>query len=153
MKSKDFGWRCFHCDRYFDDVQQARLHFGPTEHAVPSCQIDAAQVRMLEADLAAYRAEDTDLHRTIYSLQSEMRTAMRREEERGYARALQEVTALVPKLGVDPQAINRLLISFGGDCIPILVRENEYKCPLCSEQFTVADEHALEPKRGHTCHA
>jgi hypothetical protein len=155
MKSKDFGWRCFHCDRYFHEIEQARLHFGPTEYAVPSCQIDAAQVRLLERQLAEYRAEDTELYRTINRLQSEHYQALRRAEEAGYAHCMRDITAIVPKLGGDPQALTRILIEFGGDRIPILVAPNKYKCPLCEVSFSVADdsEYTLHPNRGHTCHA
>lgn len=151
------SWRCFHCDANFTDSNLARLHFGDSIIDRPACQIDAEQVRVLERQLAEYRAEDTELHRTIYRLQSEHREALKREEERGYARCMRDVTAIVPKLGGDPQTLTRILVEFGGDRIPSIVATSDsatdYKCPKCDVTFTVAadNDHALEPQRGHSC--
>lgn len=83
-------WRCFHCDEVFVDKQAAEAHFGSTEIDKPICQLDAAYVRGLEAELARYRGEDTDLHRQIYGMQADHAVALRRAEEQGYARGLHD---------------------------------------------------------------
>lgn len=83
-------WRCFHCDEVFTTVESATEHFGPSMYRDPACTIDAARLRELEAMLARYRQDDTDLHREIYRLQSQHRTELLREEEKGYARGLKD---------------------------------------------------------------
>jgi len=84
------AWKCFHCAESFTNVEDARLHFGATERVQPICQIDAAHVREMEAELSRYREEDTDLHRTIAALESAHYLALQREEEKGYARGLRD---------------------------------------------------------------
>jgi hypothetical protein len=101
-------WRCFHCDEVFTTVGSARDHFGLNDRDLPGCVIDKVMVedggkpergrgllmalRKAEAELARYREEDTDLHREIHRLNSEHRLALRREEEKGYARGLADRT-------------------------------------------------------------
>lgn len=81
-------WRCFHCELVCTNWMQARMHFGPSLYSAPACQIDAAHLRDLEAQLSRYREEDTDLHRQIHGMQSEHQQALLREEEKGYRRGL-----------------------------------------------------------------
>lgn len=81
-------WRCFHCDEVFNDSEQAALHFGTSQWHEPVCQVSPEKLRELEVQLALYREEDTDLHREIYRMQADHNTALRREEEKGYARGL-----------------------------------------------------------------
>ena len=81
-------WRCFHCGEVCKTHEEGLLHFGADESALPACRIDAAHVRELEAQLLAYRAEDTDLHREIYAMRGNHARELVREEERGYAKGL-----------------------------------------------------------------
>lgn len=87
------SWRCFHCDAVFTDREGARLHFGTTEMQRPACTIDVAEYRRMEEINARHCAEDTDLHRQIYSLENQHAQALRREEEKGYARGLADANA------------------------------------------------------------
>jgi hypothetical protein len=99
-------WRCFHCDETFtkDQHKWAQQHFGVTEAETPVCLMRVPgehhlleRLRRQEHELAAYRAEDTDLHRAILSMECDHRTALIREEEKGYARGLSDaLDAQVP---------------------------------------------------------
>lgn len=91
-------WRCFHCDALFTDSGEARLHFGPSEHSAPVCQIDAAALRDLEETLRRYREEDTDLHRALYAKDCKHAVALRRAEEQGYATGLADAAGEVREL-------------------------------------------------------
>jgi hypothetical protein len=51
-------------------------------------------LRSAQDELARYRAEDTDLMRAIWAMQSDHATALRREEERGYEKGLRDGMAL-----------------------------------------------------------
>lgn len=83
-------WRCFHCDEAFTEAEDAETHFGKSEHSQPACQIDAAEYRAMEERMRRYNEEDSDLHRTMYGMQSDHQTALQREEEKGYARGLKD---------------------------------------------------------------
>jgi hypothetical protein len=83
-------YRCFHCDEIFTDAELARLHFGKTFLATPACQVDAAHLREMEAQLARYHDEDTDLHRQIARMEWDHQRALRRAEEDGYAKGLRD---------------------------------------------------------------
>lgn len=88
---KDSGpWRCFHCDEVFSDHESAALHFGTSEHQAPACTIDVAEYRAMEQRMHRYNEEDSDLHREIYGMQARHQAALRSEEERGYARGLED---------------------------------------------------------------
>lgn len=90
------GWRCFHCDDYFDSAhrKEAAEHFGGTLDAAPACKIAqqdgglVGYIRQQERELESFREEDTPLHRRIASLICEHAGELRREEEKGYARGL-----------------------------------------------------------------
>jgi hypothetical protein len=88
------GWTCFHCGETFPGNmgghRAAQLHFGASIHDDPKCQISAHRLRAMETELRRYREEDTDLHREIARLQSDHAVALRREEEKGYARGLRD---------------------------------------------------------------
>lgn len=95
------GWTCFHCGETFTTVGAARDHFGADPLATPGCQIKAGEERGLlmalrkaEAELARYRADDSDMDRKLYAMQAEHRAALQREEEKGYARGLADGQAL-----------------------------------------------------------
>lgn len=87
------GWTCFHCGEHFGPSfrgwQEARNHFGDNVRGDAFCQYTAKQVRVLEDLLRSYQEEDTPRDRVIHRLQSEHAVALRREEEKGYARGLQ----------------------------------------------------------------
>jgi hypothetical protein len=92
------SWRCWHCDEVFADRESAALHFGTSAGDQPGCvlQVNPEGLGLLRAlreaalQLAKWRLEDTDLHRTINRLTAEHAVALRREEERGYARGLRD---------------------------------------------------------------
>jgi hypothetical protein len=90
----DKQWRCFHCDEVFTDEREAMQHFGKSEHREAACQVDVTRLRELEDQLRAYHNEDTDLYRQMARLQSDHATALRREEEIGYARGIKDYRRL-----------------------------------------------------------
>ncbi len=98
------GWICFHCWEHFPPTfagqQAARHHFGdgPTED--PACRINARQFRAMQDLTRRYQDEDTSLHREIYRLKAEHATALRREEEKGYARGLVDAVKYPETLGL-----------------------------------------------------
>lgn len=81
-------WRCFHCGDSFTDRAAAAEHFGRSEVREPACFVDIAKYREMEAIQERYIEEDTDLHRELARLQNDHAIALRREEEKGYARGL-----------------------------------------------------------------
>lgn len=100
-------WRCFFCDEVFTTPGGAADHFGATLNDKPGCLIDyqvqvelggvpqrgrglEMELRRTQAELARYREEDTDLHRALHRKDSEHALALRREEEKGYARGLRD---------------------------------------------------------------
>jgi len=96
------SWRCFHCDEVFTDRSAALEHFGESECHTPGCQIDITDVRAMEKALRQYRAGDTLLYRQLRQLKSDHATALRREEEKGYARGVadmrEQLTAAIAAL-------------------------------------------------------
>lgn len=88
-------WRCFHCDEVFRSARLAAEHFGDEIYSTPSCQIGGLRhmvtlIRDQEKQLRSYCAEDTSLLRTLWSIESDHRQALRREEEKGYGRGLRD---------------------------------------------------------------
>lgn len=90
-------WRCFFCDEVFTRRKDASEHFGcfdSCEADIPACKIAAHEghlvhyIRTLEGELRRYRDEDSDVMRSIMTLESEHAAALRNEEEKGYARGL-----------------------------------------------------------------
>jgi hypothetical protein len=96
-------WRCFFCDEVFTRRKDAAEHFGVDEGCeadVPACKIAAHEghlvkyIRKLEAELRRYVSEDSDVMRSIMTLESEHRRALQREEEKGYERGVNDMKAL-----------------------------------------------------------
>jgi hypothetical protein len=92
-------WRCFHCGETFLLAQKrwAQEHFGIDQGATPACLIRSAgenallsALRDAEAQLEVYRAEDGKILRAMAAMQSDHATALRHQEELGYARGLRD---------------------------------------------------------------
>lgn len=90
-------WRCFHCGETFTLAQKrwAGEHFGWRQEQEPVCLIRTAgesqllnALRFAENELAGYREEDGRIIRAMYSMQADHAAALRREEERGYAKGV-----------------------------------------------------------------
>lgn len=106
------GWTCFHCGDTFTDERSARTHFGPTPDSEPGCIIKLQQgdrsmlraLRIFEAERDELRRqqvdEDSQLHRELAALGAEMSTAVRRAEEAGYARGLEDAKKYPETLGL-----------------------------------------------------
>lgn len=97
--SEKIYWRCFHCGDVFTKSQErwAREHFGLTGDATPVCLIRTAgesallsALRDAEEELIGHRAEDTKILRAMWSMRADHAQALRREEELGYARGLDD---------------------------------------------------------------
>lgn len=88
--ASDGPWRCFHCNELLTTETEATLHFGKNERHSPACQIDIAEYRKMEERMHSYVAEDSDLHREMYAMSSSHQIALKREEEKGYARGLRD---------------------------------------------------------------
>lgn len=102
MSDRKIHWRCFHCGEAFTKAQErwAREHFGRDESELPVCQMRVSgehhlltALRNAQDELAAYRAEDTDLMRAIYAQAADHAAALRREEERGYQKGVRDARA------------------------------------------------------------
>jgi hypothetical protein len=91
------GWTCFHCGMHFSGDfkgwQEAFKHFGSNVQGDAWCQYTAIQVRAMEDLLRRYQEEDTPRDRYLAKIQAEHATALRREEEKGYARGLRDAKA------------------------------------------------------------
>lgn len=94
-------WRCFHCDEVFTDPALATDHFGHNQTQEPICQVNAVKFREMEELVRRYQDEDTDLHRQIHRMQSDHQVALIREEEKGYAKGLQDGRAFYKHLSPD----------------------------------------------------
>lgn len=84
------SWRCFHCDETFTDREDALIHFGFNQMTDAACQIDIKAFREMEECQARHLAEDSDMDRAMHRMRAEHDAALRREEERGYAKGLQD---------------------------------------------------------------
>jgi hypothetical protein len=93
-------WRCFHCDETFTDREQARLHFGDSEHQQALCTIDAAHFRWMEAQHRRNVDDDSEALRTIARLAGEHETLRLRAEELGYERGLRDAKKHPAALGL-----------------------------------------------------
>jgi hypothetical protein len=137
------SWRCFHCDEVFTDWGAARNHFGYTpEDGAPVCRVEggvAAQLYHCRRQLEQYRQEDTPLHREIAALRADHATALRREEEKGYARGLTDARA---QLALNP-AMVRILGRPTFLCIGIaeLLRVSGQEIPRKAEAEQAAVAH------------
>lgn len=94
MKRKT--WRCFHCDEVFTNPRHAAEHFGYEEGFTPACKLSISEghlityIRKLEAEINRHRREDSDVLRAMHAREAEQFEAVRRAEERGYDRGVQE---------------------------------------------------------------
>jgi hypothetical protein len=95
-------WRCFFCDEVFVRRQDAAEHFGyddACEADLPACKIAAHEghlikyIRKLEKELRRYMTEDSDVMRSIATLESEQAQKLRVAEEAGYAKGVQDMKA------------------------------------------------------------
>jgi hypothetical protein len=96
-ESAPISWRCFHCDEVFTTRVDAECHFGRWESDEPACKIKApGEFALLQAlrnahtQLWRYRNDDSDILRAMASMQADHAVALRREEEKGYARGLRD---------------------------------------------------------------
>lgn len=84
-------WRCFHCDELFTDRDAAADHFGWNEYGAAACRVDgglAHAYRVQENELRRSREEDTDLHRSLWSLGAKAEVARREWGDKEYARGV-----------------------------------------------------------------
>lgn len=103
-QAKEQGtWRCFHCDEVFSESDKAEEHFGSL-YQDAACTIDITKYREMEALVAKYCAEDTDLHREIHRISAQAHTDVQRAEEKGYARGLADAQKYPETLGLAPIA-------------------------------------------------
>lgn len=90
-------WRCFFCDVVLRSEAAAREHFGASESSTPACQLKGHEhglvgiIRRQEEELQRYRAEDSEMLRVLETLKSEHAAELRREEEKGYARGVEDM--------------------------------------------------------------
>lgn len=92
-------WRCFHCNAVFINRHEAGIHFGADVAGTCACVLPHEQhlveyIRDLEAQLGRYRADDSDVMRSIMTLEADHRAALQREEEKGYERGVRDMKAL-----------------------------------------------------------
>jgi hypothetical protein len=96
-------WRCFHCGEVFTDRQAAADHFGVQIDGCAddvACKINATDgllvstLREAQAELRQYHEENNAAFREFYALGAEHAVALRREEEKGYARGLGDYNKL-----------------------------------------------------------
>lgn len=93
-------WRCFHCDEVFTGRKFAAEHFGFDCNA-PACKIKAHEghlvtyIRKLEDEIAKYRTDDSDVMRSIMTLEADHRQALIRAEEDGYNRGVRDITPII----------------------------------------------------------
>lgn len=83
-------WKCFHCDETFHTVKDAAMHFGEDEACEPMCNIRPAAVREMMKQLISYMDEDTELHRQLTSMRYGHSDELRKAEEKGYDKAVQD---------------------------------------------------------------
>lgn len=90
-------WRCFHCNELFTNEFDGKRHFGDRQESKPACLIDIVEIRAMERELFKLRMEeDGPKAREFYALGAEHATALRREEEKGYARGLRDAKHVEP---------------------------------------------------------
>jgi hypothetical protein len=93
-------WRCFHCDELFISRKRAADHFGAEPADPPACKLRSHEVHILVAlrkaqeELASYRTDDSDLMRSIYSLEDDSRRAVIKAEQAGYDKGVKDMRDL-----------------------------------------------------------
>lgn len=89
-------WRCFHCDEVFSEKDEAAAHFGWSEMDTPACRVDgtlAYAFRQQEAELRAYRQEDTRLIQEFYELASRHASEKAEWGDKEYAKGYADARA------------------------------------------------------------
>lgn len=92
-------WRCFFCDHVFTREQDAAEHFGSDQLAETACQIKGhehgllGKIRQQEATILSYLHETDPLTRAMETMRYEHDEALRRAEEAGYDRGVQDMKA------------------------------------------------------------
>lgn len=111
MKMARKQWRCFHCDAVFRNVSEAAIHFGADEAATCACVLPHEQhlvehIRDLEGRLDEYREDRDGILKSIMTMEATHRSALQREEEKGYERGLYDAgyTTAAPPSPVSPDA-------------------------------------------------
>ena len=91
------GWTCFLCGENFRVWDSARDHFGNSPIATAGCRIKFGEelglliaLRRAEAELALYRAEDSEKDRSMRRMQAKHQEELRHAEEEGYAKGLKD---------------------------------------------------------------
>lgn len=110
------GWTCFHCGEHFPPTflgqRDAKVHFGTKPDCEPGCAQKTSrqewywltQLRIAEDEVRQVRHdlnnENTEARRAMARMESEHRTALTREEEKGYARGLEDARKYPDTLGL-----------------------------------------------------
>ncbi len=93
-------WRCFFCDDVFRSAKAAALHFGAFDSCEPdvtACKLMSHQqnvleyIRGLEDEMRLYQAENHPTIKAVYAVEDEMRRAVVKAEETGYARGVADM--------------------------------------------------------------
>lgn len=102
-------WRCFFCNETFTNPAHAAEHFGVQEGVsdIPACKIKGHEghlityIRKLQAELRRYDEEQDHLTLAWLSMQAEHAEELKRAEDKGYGRGVQDMKAqgLCPEPG------------------------------------------------------
>lgn len=143
-------WRCFHCEESFTDSDKAAEHFGKSMYQKPICQIDAARYREMEEYVRRAADEDTDALRQVGRLESDHRTALIREEEKGYARGMADIrkesTPIVESLlvlalasfhALDDSEERQMAREIGEDEVPVFILDLDNYETVCTALDTL----------------
>lgn len=93
-------WRCFFCDDVFTTQEAAALHFGGFDSCEPdttACKLMSHQqhvleyIRGLEDEISLYQAENHPTIKAVFAVEAEMRRAVTKAEEAGYARGVADM--------------------------------------------------------------
>jgi hypothetical protein len=104
LKPPEKHWRCFHCDEVFWTAELAQIHFGVNEMCEPMCAINHRKYREMELAVERAAAEDTETDRAMHRMAADHRTALIREEEKGYAKGVAEMQNLTKEALLDATA-------------------------------------------------
>lgn len=101
--SKFEGWQCFHCGEIFTTVGGASDHFGADPTKEPGCliKVKVGDERGLEMELRKVEGErdllrfqiangTTEIENSVQEMLTNHRIALRKEEEKGYAKGLDD---------------------------------------------------------------
>lgn len=109
--NEQVSWRCFHCAEVFTDREAAADHFGVQIDGCAddvACKLNATDglllkmLREAQQELRQYHQEDNAAFRQFYVLGADHATALRREEEKGYARGLEDARKHPESIGLRP---------------------------------------------------